>query len=191
VTPEGLRGAIVWAVTPYVPEAPVRLLEPSHTRPRTFVTARDVSRALAARNLDVEQTYLVPGKVRPVVLLHDRPRRALREYAVLQLVRLETFPEVDRERIRRHGTPSLLHLAAGRYRSRKEAAIDLNSLSRVHESAIVGAPVGRLDDHELRLVGERLAEYLDLDLSRLVEERARELLEEAIALAQADEPPAR
>ncbi len=63
----------------------------------------------------------------------------------------------------------------------KEGAIDLNALIRIHESAIAGAPIGRLDSNELRIVGERLAEHLDLDLSGLVEREARELLERIAA----------
>jgi hypothetical protein len=60
-------------------------------------------------------------------------------------------------------------------------AIDLNALVRVHASAILPRAVGRLDDNELRVVGQRLVEHLDIDLepllARLVEERLQALAE--------------
>jgi hypothetical protein len=58
-------------------------------------------------------------------------------------------------------------------------AVDLNALVRVHASAMLPKAVGRLDDNEMRVVGQRLVEHLDIDLepvlARLVEERLEQL----------------
>jgi hypothetical protein len=171
----GLRGAVVWAVAPYVPEAPFRVVVGEAVR--SFESARDVGVAVRRGELPPEHTHLVPSKLRPVVLLQDRPRRALPEFAALRLVRLEALAPSRRDRIRRQEEPSLLYLPAtgGRYGTFKESAVDVNALVRVHESAIVGTPVGRLDAAELRTISERLIEHLDLDVTGLVERRLVEL----------------
>jgi hypothetical protein len=66
-----------------------------------------------------------------------------------------------------------------KYGLSKEMAIDLNAIVRVHASATLPRAVGRLDDNELRVVGQRLVEHLDIDLepllARLVEERLEAL----------------
>ena len=64
----------------------------------------------------------------------------------------------------------------------------LNSVIRIHESAVAGAPIGRLDANELRAIGERLAEHLDLDIQMLIESKARELLQRIAARSQPDAP---
>lgn len=173
----GLRGAIVWAVTPYVPQAPFLLWAGAGAAVREIPTARALALAVRARELDPEQTYLVPGKLRPVVLLQDRPRRALPEFAALRLVRLEALRAAEQEAIRGGREPSLLYLApnVAKYGLTRENAVDINALLRVHESAIVGRPVGRLDSEELRTIGERLVEHLDIDLVPLLDRRLREL----------------
>ncbi|HSZ69671.1 MAG TPA: hypothetical protein VK756_04850 [Solirubrobacteraceae bacterium] len=173
----GLRGAIVWAITPYVPEAPFRLWLGDGHPVGEIADARELAQQVRQQGLDAEQTFLVKGKLRPVLLLQDRPRRALREIVALRMVRLETLSDVQQASIRDQREPSLFHLPARptKYGLSKEMAIDLNALVRVHASAILPRAVGRLDDNELRVVGQRLVEHLDIDLepllARLVEER--------------------
>lgn len=173
-----LRGAIVWAVAPYAPHAPFRLWGGERQRVSTVEDATELARLVAGRGLDAEQTFLMPAKLRPVVLLQERPRHALPEYAALRIVRLEKLSRERQEAIRQQREPSLFYLRAqpARYGMTKEGAVDLNALVRIHSSAIAGSPIGRLDENELRVVGERLAEHLDLDLQLLVERKARELL---------------
>lgn len=172
-----LRGAIVWALSPYIPQAPFRIWGGPDQPVVTFETAAELARVVYRRGLDPEQTFLAPSKLRPTVLLHDRPVRALPEFAALRLVRLEALEARQRERIRRHEEPSLFYLGVdeARYGLERENAVDLNALLRIHESAIAGGPIGRLDANELRLIGERLVEHLDIDLTRLVDRRIREL----------------
>lgn len=177
----GLRGAIVWAVVAYVPEAPFRVwLGPDHP-PAELPDARAYAEQVRHRGLDAEQTFLVPGKLRPIVLLQDRPRGVLREIVALRVVRLETLSDAQRASIRAQDEPSLLHLPVrpAKYGLSKEMAVDLNALVRIHASAMLPKAVGRLDDNEMRVVGERLVEHLDVDLepllARLVEERLEQL----------------
>ena len=177
----GLRGAIVWAVVSYVPEAPFRLWLGDRHSSSEVPDAKAFAHQVRRQGLDAEQTFLVKGKLRPVLLLQDRPRRALREIVALRMVRLETLSDAQQESIREQREPSLFHLPvrAAKYGLSKEMAIDLNALVRVHASAILPKAVGRLDDNELRVVGQRLVEHLDIDLepllARLVEERLEAL----------------
>lgn len=181
--PESLRGAIVWAIPPYAPRAPFRIWGGADQPVVTVESATELARLVSRRGLDAEQTFLAPGKLRPVVVLQERPRHALPEYAALRIVRLEELAPARRTAIREQREPSLFYLPASmaRYGMAKEGAIDLNALLRIHESALAGRPIGRLDAEELRAVGERLIEHLDLDLTRLVEREARSLLERIAA----------
>lgn len=173
----GLRGAIVWALVGFTPEAPFRLWHGDGHPSSSLADARTFAEQARDQGLDAQQTFLVDGKLRPVVLLQDRPRRVLRELVALRMVRLETLPEAARGTIREQREPSLFHLPVRptKYGLSKEMAIDLNALVRVHATAMVPRAVGRLDDGELRILGQRLIEHLDVDLepllARLVEER--------------------
>jgi mRNA-degrading endonuclease toxin of MazEF toxin-antitoxin module len=186
---ESLRGAIVWAVAPYVPQAPFRIWGGPEQPVASIATATELARQVLRRGLDAEQAFIVAAKLRPVVVLQERPRRALPEYAALRILRLEELSEARRESVRAHAEPSLFHLPVDpqKYGMTKEGAIDLNSLLRIHESAIAGRTIGRLDATELRLLGERLVDHLDIDLTAAIELKARGLLEE-IAAARSRRP---
>ncbi len=181
-----LRGAIVWAIAPYAPQAPFHLWGGEHQPIATLEDATEFARLVARRGLDAEQTFLAPGKLRPVVVLQERPRHALPELVALRIIRLEELEPQRQQAIREQREPSLFYLRVqqARYGMTKEGAIDLNALIRIHESAIAGTPIGRLDANELRVVGERLAEHLDLDLQLLIERKARDLLERLAARKQ-------
>jgi len=109
--------------------------------------------------------------------------------AALRIVRLEELPVPSQQSIRARREPSLFYLPVDRpkYGMTKEGAVDLNALVRIHESAVAGRPIGRLDAAELRVLGERLVEHLDVDLTPAIEQKARELLER-IAAARRGEP---
>lgn len=179
--PAGLRGAIVWAIVSYVPQAPFRLWLGEKHVPGEIDDAQAFAQQVRRQGLDAEQTFLIQGKLRPALLLQDRPRGALREIVALRMVRLETLPAAQQASIREQREPSLFHLPvrSAKYGLSKEMAIDLNALVRVHASAILPKAVGRLDDNELRVVGQRLVEHLDIDLEpllvRLVDERLEAL----------------
>lgn len=174
----GLRGALVWAIVPYVPEAPFRLWLGSDQPDAEIPDARTFAQQVRKRGLDAEQSFIVSGKLRPVLLLQDRPRGVLREIVALRMVRLETLERDAQERIRHQLEPSLFHLPVHeKYGLTNEVAIDLNALVRVHASVFLPKAVGRLDDNEMRVIGERLAEHLDIDLEPLIAAGVEERLE--------------
>lgn len=173
-----LRGAIVWAVVPYVPEVPFRLWLGDNHPVAELGDARRYAEQVREQGLEAEQSFVVKGKLRPVLLLQDRPRGVLKEAVALRMVRLEELADEHRARIRGQREPSLFHLPVReRYGLSKEVAIDLNALVRVHVSALLPKSVGRLDDNEMRVVGQRLAEHLDIDLEPLIAARVEERLE--------------
>jgi hypothetical protein len=174
-----LRGAIVWAIVAYLPEAPFRIWLGEGKPVAELPDARTYARQVQEQGLDAEQTFLVAGKLRPVLLLQDRPRGVLPEIVALRMVRIEELPAEAQGSIRARREPSLFHLPvrSDRYGLTKEMAIDLNALVRIHSSAFLPRAVGRLDDNELRVVGQRLAEHLDIDLEPLIAARVEERLD--------------
>lgn len=178
-----LRGAIVWAIAPYVPEAPFRIWHGPGHRPSEIPDATAYARQARHQGLDAEQVFLVAGKLRPVLLLQERPRGVLPEIACLRMVRLERLETQQQAGIRAGREPSLFHLPVDRerYGLSKEMAIDLNALVRVHRTAFLPRAVGRLDDEQMRLIGQRLAEHLDIDIEPLVAERVEERLREVLS----------
>lgn len=177
----GLRGAIAWALVGFVPEAPFRLWHGDDHPHSSLPDAATFARQARHQGLEAQQTFLVDGKLRPILLLQDRPRNVLREIVGLRMVRLETLPEAQQAAIRKQRESSLFHLAVrqSKYGLSKEMAIDLNALVRVHATAVLPKAVGHLDDNEMRVIGQRLIEHLDIDLepllARLVEERLEQL----------------
>lgn len=180
-TAPGLRGAVVWALVGFVPEGPFRLWHGDRHPHSLLPDAQTFARQARHQGLDAQQTFLVEGKLRPILLLQDRPRNVLREIVGLRMVRLETLPGPQQVTIRQKAEPSLFHLAVNesKYGLSKEMAIDLNALVRVHATAVLPRAVGHLDDNEMRVIGQRLIEHLDIDLepllARLVEERLDQL----------------
>lgn len=176
---DGLRGAIVWAIVPYVPQAPFRLWLGEGQPIAELPDARSYAQQVQRQGLEAEQTFLVPGKLRPVLLLQDRPRGVLQEIVALRMVRIESLSQAAQTSIRDHREPSLFHLPVRpeKYGLSKEMAIDLNALIRIHASAFLPRAVGKLDDNELRVAGERLAEHLDIDLEPLIAARVEERLD--------------
>lgn len=160
-----MRGAVVWAFTAFQPEAPFAIVRPDGST-RVYADAAAVARAIKAGELAQAPPFVVPAKLRPVVLLQDRPRGVLREYAALKLTRFTKLSGTDQQRVRNGDEPALFHLPLDKpkYGLPQENAVDLNSLVRVDHSAIVTRPVGYLDANELDVLGRRLAVFLDIDL---------------------------
>lgn len=136
-------------------------------------------------------TFGVAAKLRPLVFLQDRPRGVLPEFAALKLTRFSKLGEGDQQRVRDGGEPALLHLRVDRprYGLSQENAIDLNSLVRVHRSALVTRPVGYLDANEIEVLGRRLATFLDVDLDRAIQEGVLARWEKLVATQRARRKP--
>lgn len=162
-----LRGAVVWAVVPYVPEAPFSLhrvdAEPLELRDATPLFT-------AARRADSEFTFLVRGKARPVLVLADVPDPRAEEYLALRLVRLSELREETRARVVGGGDELLVPVDGKRVPGlAEELAVMIGAPVRVHVSAVDASNVlGRLDADELRVVHERFVELHGFDLLGLV-----------------------
>jgi hypothetical protein len=107
----------------------------------------------------------------------------LPEYAALKLARFTKLKAGDQQRVRDGKDEALFYLPLNRakYGLEQENAIDLNSLVRVHRSAIVTQPVGRLDANEIDVLGRRLAHFLDVDLEPAIREGVIERWQKLVA----------
>jgi hypothetical protein len=172
----GLAGAVVWAVVPYVPEAPFRLYAGEGHAPIDIAEPGRLFQA-ARKGSDAEFTFLVPGKARPVLVVSDRADPRLDELLALRLLRLGVLTEREREAVREDNEPGLFHLDPEGFDLPEENAAILASLVRVHRSTIDERPAGRLDRAELRQIHERLVRFYGLDLSGFVRDELRRLAE--------------
>jgi hypothetical protein len=181
------RGELWWAFVDFAPSSPFEIWDDDaeeFTSVEVDVLARQIRDGKTRTQLDM----IVGVKLRPVLVLNE-PRERIPEYLILTVARLGKFSPELAARVRRGDEPSLFHLAPGRYGQDQENAIDLHSLARVNETAFpTGRPAGKLDTNVMRVIDERLARTLDLDLDTLIKAEAARMLEEARELAeQADE----
>ena len=185
----GLRGAVLWAFTAFQPEAPFELVDVEGDD-HLYPDAPAVARAIKDGELTQAPKFKVAAKLRPLVVLQDRPRGVLPEYAALKLTRFTKLDAGDQQRVRDGLEPALFHLPLnrGKYGLTQENAIDLNSLVRIHQSAIVTSPVGRLDENEMDVLGRRLTRFLDIDLEPAIREGVIERWEALVAAQRARRP---
>lgn len=165
----GRQGAIVWAITPYDVEDPFRVVRHDGSETR-YGSGTELAQAVLRRELAPEFDLAVSAKVRPVLLLQDRPVHRFEDYIALPLTRVEKFPSADQQLIRDQREETLFHLGhdKAKYGLDKEYAVRLSGLHRVHTGAIVSGRLGGVDRAELRTICERLVRVADLDISNLV-----------------------
>ncbi len=175
--PDARRRAIVWAISAFEVKQPFRVIEHDGSETR-LADASSLARKVLAREMSGEFELAVAAKLRPVLLLQERPARRFEDFAALRLTRLEKFNATDQQAIRDGQEQTLFYLGHDKrkYGIDKEYAIMLTSLHRIHSSAIVGEPVGSVDSGEFRTICERLVQVSDLDLSHLIVRRAGELV---------------
>jgi len=179
----GLAGAVIWAVVPFVPQAPFRLYAGSRHAPVVVPEAGKLIGA-ARRGSDSEFTFLVPATARPVLVVSDRIDPRLNEFLALRLARTSMLAPDEQEAVRAGHEPGLYHLPPERFDLPEENAAIIAALVRVHESAIDRAPVGRLEHAELREIQARIATHYGLDLHELVRNELQRL-------ASSQRPPRR
>jgi hypothetical protein len=171
-----LAGSVRWAVVPFAPRPPFRVYAGIDHPPYVVATADQLVEA-GRRGGDPELTYLVPGKVRPVLVLAEPPDRFHREVAALRLLRLSTLDDEERQSVRRGDEELLVYLDPSRFVLPEENAIMISALVRLHADAIAtGPPGGRLSDAELGDIGERIVRFYGIDVEAMVERRIRELI---------------
>ena len=171
------RGSIVWALTLFENEAPFRVVAPAEIRG----SHRSVSALTSATRTHRGIEVAIGVKVRPILLLQDRPLGRLPDLVALKLARLGKLSASARARIVAQRSPLFWFLGRdpAQYGLRQEAAIDVASIVRIHPSAIAGRSVAVLDNDVMAEVGERVARVLDLDLSALVRREAAAILRES------------
>lgn len=171
----GLAGAAVWAVVPFTPRAPFRLYAGSDREPFEIPTPERLIQA-GKRGGDQQFTYLVPGKVRPVLILSDAHDDDLQEVLALRLARFSKLDEDQQRHIRDQQHQTLFHLEPDRFPGLpEENAAMIAGLVRLHRSAVDNDPCGRLDDYELTTVHERFIRFHGFNLRKLIEERINAL----------------
>jgi hypothetical protein len=120
---------------------------------------------------DVEQTYLVPGKVRPVLIVSDAPATNYGDVLALRLTPLEKLHPDEQQIVREHGDPMLFHLPPDRFDMPNESAAMVSTLFRLHVDAVdTETSLGQLDANEWRVLGERLVRHLRFDLRLLFQQ---------------------
>jgi len=171
-----LRGAVVWAVVPFVPEAPFSIFR-ADAAPLELPDA--VPLCKAAQRSESEFRFLVRAKARPVLVLSDAPDPRVDEHFALRLVRLSELSLEARARAVSGGDPLLFPVPGEKVPGLAEAfAVMIAAPVRVHRSAVDSENVlGRLGASELRIVHERFAKLHQLDLSNLVREEINRLKE--------------
>lgn len=173
-------GSVYWGVVPFVPEAPFRLYAGAEAQP---VEVRDPSPlfASAASGGDSQLTYLVPGKVRPVLVISDGAATEFREVLALRLTKFTDLTPNEQARIRDQESADHFHLSPSKFKGLpEENAVLIPSLVRLHESALDTKRLGTLNQNELAVVHQRLVARYNLDIRQLVHQRLQ-----GIAAAQA------
>lgn len=171
-----LRGAVLWAVVPYVPEAPFRIYR-ADDAPLVLPDAAPLF--AAAQKAESEFTFLVRAKARPVLVLARLPDPRVDEYLGLRLVRLSALTAETRARVLDGEEELLIHVKGERVPGlEEEFAVMAAAPIRFHSSAVDAKNVlGRLEARELRTVHERVARVLSLDLVNLIREEIARLAE--------------
>lgn len=172
----GVQGGIVWALVLFENEAPFQAADAAGAG-GSYPDIRALGRAVRNRKLQPEFTVQVGAKVRPVLLLQDRPQGRLPEFAALKLTRLAKLDPADLAAIKAQQVKRFFFIPdPGRYGLRGELAVDLLALTRVHRSTIVAPPQAQVTTNEFRVICERLVDVLDLDLAHRVVKEASDLL---------------
>lgn len=175
--PTGGAGSIVWAISGFDVKQPFRILEHDGTETRVD-DAEGLARRVERKALAGEFELVVGAKLRPVILLQDRPVGRFEDFAALRLTRLQKFAAHEQQRIRDGEEETLFYLGhdKAKYGMDKEYAVILTSLHRVHRSAVATRAVGAVDRAEFRTICERLVKISDLDLANLIVRQAGELV---------------
>jgi hypothetical protein len=170
-----LAGAVACAVVPFTPQAPFRIYAGTAQEP---FEVGDAGRLIAAakKGGDQQFTYLVPGKVRPVLVLSDAHDEDLGEYLALRLSRFSKLTAEEQQAVREQRHPTLFHLKPEKFGPLpEENAAMIAALVRVHRTAVEQHVCGRLDDYELTTVHERFIRFHGFDVRQLVEDRLKQL----------------
>lgn len=172
------RGTVAWGTVTTVCRTPLRRWNGEESAVETMDPV-SLARQLCHGEHDA-CTLLVEASLRPVVLLQDRPQGVLGDAVALAVVSLAALSPGQLDSVRNQREPSLFHLPrrTAKYGLGQEMAVDLNGLLRIGCEALLPRAVGRLDDNEMRVIGERLVAHLDIDLEPIVAQQVEERLQQ-------------
>ncbi len=162
-----------------MPEPPFRVYAGEGRAPLEVADANKMQVA-ASRGGGSEFTLLMQVKPRPVLVVSDA-LEPYNEVVALRLKRLDTLSPADAERVRGHEDRALFHLKPEAFKRLKlENAAIVTSLLRLPMSAIdTTSELGTIDENELRVLHERIAEAhgfrLDLPILRKAQELQRKI----------------
>lgn len=169
-----LAGTVRWAIVAYALRPPFRI----HARGRDPYEIPDAGQLIEAsrKRGDAELTYLVSGKARPVLILSEPPLVHHHEVTALRLVRFSKLDPSEQQEVRDQKHELLFRLDPNRFDLPEENAVMVSALERVHVEAISSKPpLGRLDDDEVRALGERIIRFYGFDTRLLLEKQIRDL----------------
>jgi hypothetical protein len=168
-----LTGSVRWGVVPFSPRPPFRIYTGPSQKP--IVVDRAETLIETARKGDAELTYLVPAKVRPVLVLAEPPGALHNEVIALRLLRLAKLPPTEQDEVRANRHRLLFHLSPGRFRLPEENAAMVNALVRVDAGALSSDFVGTLTVPEMSVLSDRIIRYYGFDTRLAVERKLHEL----------------
>lgn len=166
-------GRAYWAVAPFSPEPPFRVYAGEGHAP---IKVSDTARLAAAG--EEQLTLLTPVKVRPVLVITG-PTSRFNEVLALRLRRFTALDIAEREIVREGRAEDLFYLRPEGFPDLPEenAAMITTALRLPLATIDTSKPLGAVNEHELRVVHERLVRAHELDLRNLVLRNARQLLE--------------
>ena len=168
-------GEVYWAVVPSTPQAPFQVF----VKDKPPIEALDAKMVIAGlRDGDAELRFVVEAKAQPVLLLSDHVDPRTGDRFALRLIGLDRLDDDEAQQVREQREPGLFHLKAERFPGLdEESAVTISAPIRIHQSAVdLDAPLGGLDQNEMRVLSERFITYWQFDLHQLLVGKIRELL---------------
>jgi hypothetical protein len=160
-------GSITWAIAPFVPQTPFAIYAGVDAAPVVMADANAIIDAVRSGG-NAQFDYIVPAKVRPVIILGGVASGAYDEYITLRLGRLGKYGAKERDAIRAGSDRTLLYVAPATSGLSQESAVMLDSPVRVHRSALAPAPAGAVNAYELRTIQERFVLLHGFDMRSLL-----------------------
>jgi hypothetical protein len=169
-------GEVFRAVVPSTPQAPFQVF----VKDKPPVEAPDAKTVVAGlrKGGDAELRVVVEVKARPVLLLSEHVDPRTGDLFGLRLIDLDRLDGDEAQQVREQRQPGLFHLKAERFPGLdEESAVMISAPIRIHQSAVdLDAPLGGLDQNEMRVLSERFITYWQFDLHQLLIGKIRELL---------------
>jgi hypothetical protein len=166
-------------VAPFAPEPPFQIYADGEP-PIAVESARAMQ--MAASRGGSEFTILTPVKIRPILVVSER-LDPYNEVLALRLKRLDKLSEESAEAVRGQSDVGLFYLSPDSVPGLKvENSAIITSLLKLPTTALdTTTELGSINENELRVIHERIADAHGLRLDLPVLKRAQELMAEIAA----------